>query len=169
MPVRGGDPNATVSVEMDPRAAAQLAREVRAFGPELNKAFRKRLRTAGEVGKKAVQQRLRTAPAAKTSTGLREGLAKGTTVRTRVSAKQVQISVVTTGKNLPEAKQAMVFAYNKASFRHMVFGHADRWVPQRGRRYFGAVYTERNTMVRQANAALADAARTIRMGQVRSS
>lgn len=150
--------------QMDPRDLSRLLKDVKAFDAELAKALRKRLRTAGEAGVKDVKRRL-MGRTFKTDVGLARGLAAGTKVSIKTSAKNAGVSIVTTGAKLPAAKQAMVRAYDKPTFRHPVYGNRAAWATQKGRPYFGAVLNESKRNMQDAiEAALRDAAKTVQHG-----
>lgn len=167
MAVRGnGRPELEVTI--DPGDMARLLKDARAFDAELAKATRKRLRDAASEGVTDIRHRL-MGRTFKTDRGLARGLAAGTKVSIRTGARTAGVSIVTTGAKLPADKQAMVRAYNKPSFRHPVHGNRDVWVNQKGRPYFGAVLDEKKpAMLAAMEAALKDAAETIRAGEVHS-
>jgi hypothetical protein len=166
MPTRGTSGGSEVEVRLDPKDLGRLLREAKEFAPELAKATRKRLRDVAGEGVTDVRRRL-MGRTFHHDTGLASGLAAGTKVSIRTGANTAGVSIVTTGTKLPAGKQPMVRAYNKRTFRHPVFGNRNVWVTQRGRPYFGAVLDERKSSMLQAmEAALREAAETIRTGEV---
>jgi len=95
-----------------------------------------------------------------------KALARGIRTKISTSVRSPGVSIVATGRYLPAEKQAMVKAFNKASFRHPTFGNREAWVAQAGRPYFGAVLDWRKRQMQTAMGdALRDAAATIRAGE----
>lgn len=167
MAVRGSGAS-EVEVTIDPRDMSRLLKDARTFDAALAKATRKRLRDAAQEGVQDVKSRL-MGRTFRTDAGLARGLAAGTKVSIRTGARTAGVSIVTTGAKLPADKQALVRAYNKPSFRHPVYGNRNAFVNQRGRPYFGAVLDEKKpAMLAAMEAALHDAAETIRAGEVHS-
>lgn len=159
-------PSHDFEISLAPADLSRLLADIRGFDKALYTATRKRLRDAGEEAAQDVRRRLLSGHY-KRDTGLTRGLAKGTKVSVRASARTAGVTITTTGAKLPVAKQAMVKAFNRPTFRHPEWGHRDRWVNQKGRPYFGSVLYERRADMQSAmEQALADAARTIRGGVV---
>lgn len=156
-----------IDLRQDPASFARFTREIKAFSPELAKATRKRLRTAGQGGVKAAQAYY-LAATSHSNTGFRKGIAAGIRLRIRTSAARSGISIEVTGDKLPAAKRSVERAYiRKPTFRHFVYGHRDRVVEQKGRPSFGKIEQERQPiMLRAMEDALRDAARTIEAGTV---
>lgn len=146
---------------------ARLQADVRDFPAALRTALDKRLGAVAQAGAGPVRTQLRTRPH-HIDVGLAEGLAAGTkVVRARGDARTAGAAVVTTGERLSANRQAMVYAFNKPSFRRPVFGHRDRMVTQSGRPYFGVVLDRRRADAEAGvNQALADAAGTVTAGRV---
>lgn len=159
----------TVQVTIDPADFARLVREVRSVDKTLATALRRRIREAAQPAVADVKTRL-SGGAYRRDVGLRRGLAAGTKVSIRTGLKTAGVSIVTTAAKLPTGRQAMVFAFDKPSFRHPVFprsGEKQTWAEQKGRPYFGSVLAEHAGQMEQAvGQAVLDAARTVSAGVV---
>lgn len=130
-----------VSVQIDPYVWSKLKVRLDAFDPALTRALRRSIRGAGDRAVGKVQARLRlAAPSGGPNTGRgRAALVAATRVSVSFSKRSAGAKIVTSAKGLPERHSALLKVYNKASFRHPVFGDLDTWVSQQGRPYFGSV------------------------------
>ena len=155
-------------MRLDPGDLGRLLREIKEFDNELKKATVRRLREVANPAVHQVRHRILTGTS-HSNTGLRKGLAAGTKVSVKTGARTAGVSITTTGAKLPPEKQPMVRGYDKATLRHPVFGHRDRWVTQRGRPYFGSVLNPLQPDAQEAIVqAVLDAAATITAGEVNS-
>lgn len=140
-----------LEVELDPEVFARALREIKAVQPKLSTGIRREIRAAGKLVIGDVQAEIRSYPSRGRSTGMREKLASGLAVRIGTSAGGTKqgVFIVSTGRQLPASKKALVKAMNRATFRHPVFAGGRRaswrtnpgrqnrqWVDQPGMRYF---------------------------------
>lgn len=112
-----------------------------AFDKSITRGIRKSIRNMGAGAVAEVKKSLRLPPPDDKpgTAGSRDALAEGTRVTVSFSKKSAGAKIVTSGSRLGE-HAGFTGAYNKASFRHPVYGRpwADA-VTQEGRPYFGAV------------------------------
>ena len=149
MPAGAGGGGEFVRVEPDPRQLKHILDGVKAFSPKLATNLRRELRKASDDAIKDMRGVLGSGPI---------GNAIGRGIRTQVqSSKSRQgIRIVQTDTH-PLAK-----AFNKAVFRHPVFGNRENWVSQSGRPYFGSVISKHRNAIQDAvQRALDDAVREI--------
>jgi hypothetical protein len=163
---RGSEHGPSIEVRLEPRAFAQMLREVRGFDRALATATRKRLREAADPAVKAIRARIRGG-GFRTDVGLAKGLAAGTKLSIRTGQREPGVTITTTASKLPAGKAAMVHAFNKHTFRHPVGGNRDVWVNQRGRPYFGSTIAHHERSMREGmEQAIRDAAATIKSGDL---
>lgn len=138
---------APIEVGVEIRNLGQILRDVKAFQPKLATGIRREIRNAAKVAAKAAQDEVRGG--GQSSTGLREGIARGIRVSISTGARSSGVRIVSSGSGLDASRKPMVKAYNSPSFRHPVFGNANRWVTQAGRPYFGSVIARHKGEVQQ--------------------
>lgn len=120
---------------------ARIVRELRkaSDGKELVKQYRKELRAAAKPLVPAVRASIRAIPAASGQhTGLRQRMAKATTLTVKTSARRAQIAVRVDGRKMP-AGEGSLPAYmdgRKRPWRHPVYGNTRVWVRQDPHPYF---------------------------------
>lgn len=150
-----------LTLRLDTSDWQTLSRDLRTFAPELLLELRRELRSAGEIGVRAVRETLaQPSPDGGPDDGrYRQALAAAAKVSLSFSARSAGVSISTNNKQIPEAHQAIMRAYNKDSFRHPVFDNPAQWVEQRGRPYFGEVFEQMviNTALEHVNRALGNA------------
>lgn len=133
-------------ITIDPKSWVELKRDLMSLDKGLMTHLRRRLREAGEMAIERIKAKLAEEPPASRSAskfeehgvGVREALAAGTRLSVSFSVRSAGVKIVTSASRLDADHQAMVFAYNKTTFRHPIFD-TDVWVIQHGRPYFGAV------------------------------
>lgn len=141
--------------EIDPANLRALLASVKAFDKNLATGLRRTLR---QQGQSAIQDMRGVLG------GGEVGGAIGAGIRVQIqTAKSRQgIRIQATTSKMPSGKEPLVKAFNKATFRHRVYG-GNVWVNQSGRPYFGSViYKHRDEIRSGVEAALADALKGIR-------
>jgi hypothetical protein len=147
-------------VQFDPGQFRALMAAIKAFDAKLATKVRRELRRAGDDAVADIKATVQSGPGSG-RVGIRAGIAAGTktTVATSKSAQGVRIS--SSSSALPAGHKPMLRAYNKAEFRHPVYGR-DTWVSQSGRPFFGVVIKRHEEAMRAAVlAALGDAVKEI--------
>ena len=128
-----------MEVTIDPKSWHQLSVELKAFEPALALSLRRRIKKAGNEAVKAVKTSLSGGYVDTYGARvIRPGLAAGTRTSVSFRSRTAGVKIVTSGNRLPAGKSPMVKAWNKASFRHPVFG-GHGWATQQGHPYFGSV------------------------------
>lgn len=152
-------------VVIDPAEWFRLKQELDRFDPALARALRRRIRNAGNVAADKVKETLR-APSPGGGDNSGEGRA-ALIAATRVSvsfARRAAGAKITTGSGKLSAEhKGLLNVYNKASFRHPVYGNKHNWVQQAGRPYFGTVIQKamNKEIIREVRAALDDSVKAI--------
>ena len=125
-------------VYIDPKDWNRFAAQCRAYDKALYAATRKRIRNAGDIAKERVQAALAESPPSGggSSVGSRAALSAATKTSLSFAAKTAGVKITTSGRGLPDGHAGFEKVYNKASFRHPVYG-GNAWVSQVGRPYFG--------------------------------
>lgn len=138
----------------------RILRDIKAFDSRLATGLRREIRNSAKVAAAAAQSTVREGGPSKT--GLREGIARGIRVSISTGARTNGVRITSSGTGLSTARKPMVKAFNKATFRHPVFGDRSHWVSQSGRPYFGSVIAgHRDEVQRGVLRALDQAARTL--------
>jgi hypothetical protein len=127
-------------IYIDPKDWNRFAAQCKAYDKALYTAVRKRIRAAGDIAKERVQEALAESPPSGggSSVGSRAALSAATKTSLSFAAKTAGVKITTSGRGLPAGHAGFEKAYNKASFRHPVYG-GKAWVSQSGRPYFGVV------------------------------
>lgn len=126
-----------LNVRIDPGEWYRFAAEAKRFDPALMTSLRKRIRGVGQDAVEKVKETLALpSPSGGSSggTGARAELISGTRMALSFSARSAGVRIRTASK-----KDQWAPTYNKANFRHPVFGNDNAWVQQQGRPYFGKV------------------------------
>lgn len=148
-------------VEFSPEQLAGFLRALKAFEPALATATRRNLRRAGDAAIADMKSTVASGPGSG-SVGIKSGISKGLKTAVATGKRRQGVRITGTAANLPEGRKPMLRLYNKASFRHPVFGSRDSWVVQRGRPYFGSVIKRHeDDMVEAVMQALEDAYETM--------
>lgn len=118
----------------------RAATDLKNYDAALYRAMRKRIRNAGNIAVDKIRETLAMpSPDGGDNSGEgRAALAAGTRTSLSFSAKRAGVKITTTASRLPAEHKGLLNVYNKASFRHPVYG-TDKWVEQNGRPYFGKV------------------------------
>lgn len=158
-----GRPAAVVTI--DPQSWYDLNTELKAFDPALSRALRRRIKGLGEDAVDKVRETLRE-PSPDTGDDSGEGraaLSAGTRVTVSFARRTAGAKIVTSPSRLPAAHKGLAAVYNKARFRHPVFGNKGTYVTQSGRPYFGAVIMPlfSKEIVKEMSAALDEGIRAI--------
>lgn len=152
-----------IAVEVDSTEWYRLVRDLKKLddGKALVTALRKRLRNAGTWAVDRIRKNLdMPSPDGGPDAGdMRALLAAATKVTISFSAKQAGAKVSTTEARIPQEHRGILRVYNKANFRHPVFGDTDTWVTQRGRPFFAEAFEAElvNLTRQEINAAMAEA------------
>ncbi len=132
---------ADLELELEPRHLKLILDAARKANPALATALRKRLRGIGnDVVKEMRSQIMATPPSGGRSPGkhsTRKQIAAGISTKIATAKDKSGISIVQSGAKLPPARRPMARAYNKARWRHPVFGNTKTWVSQKGNPSFG--------------------------------
>lgn len=152
----GGYRSAKAVVSVDASDFRKVLLATRDFDKKLYAALLKRLRLVGKDLIDAMQAELGSGEiSGPIASGLKASISKG-----NVNAKGAGLRIRATSENLPDGKKVMLRAYNRAAFRHPVYGNTDVWVDQPGRPYFGKVIIEKRAAVQdEVRLALAEALR----------
>jgi len=129
-----------VEVVIDPKVWNRLADDLKSYDKKLYAEMRKRIRNAGNIAVEKVRDELaKPAPSGGgSSVGGRAALSAGTRASLSFAAKTAGVKITTSSSRLPAEHKGLLGAYNKASWRHPVYGGSE-WVSQTGRPYFGKV------------------------------
>lgn len=125
------------NVRIDTTEWNRFAADAKNFDPALLRSLRKRIRGVGTTAVQKVKETLALpSPSGGSAggTGGRADLISGTRLGLSFSARSAGVKITTVSK-----KSAWAATYNKADFRHPVFGNDNAWVEQKGRPYFGKV------------------------------
>jgi hypothetical protein len=170
-----------IAAELDPKDFKRFMAEIKDFDPALARALRKNLRKIGgemadkmktEVKQPPPQQggglrRKRDGGKARGAHNSRQETAAGIGVAVATAKKRQGVFVTGSAKKLDADRKAFPRAYNKKSWRRRVFG-TNTWVKQNGNPYFGKSIGAVEPRIPTAiEAALAEAAQTVRSGTTR--
>lgn len=125
-------------VEFDPSQIAGFLRAVKGFDPALATATRRRLRQVGVETIEDMRRVIASGPGSGAQ-GIKAGISQGLKTAVRTGKRTQGVQMTATASNLRDAHKAMLRLYNKATFRHPVFGNRNVWVNQKARPYFGSV------------------------------
>lgn len=127
-------------ITIDPKDWFRFKQQCDAYDKKLTSAVRKRIKNAGNIAVDRVKETLEKSPPSGggSSVGSRAALIAGTKVSLSFAAKTAGVKITTSGSRLSAGHAGFEKVYNKASFRHPVYG-SKAWVSQSGRPYFGAV------------------------------
>lgn len=152
-------------VVIDPTEWYRLKKSLDEFDPSLARALRKRIKNAGAIAAERVKEELaKESPAGGDSDGKgRAALAAATRVSVSFGKRAAGTRITTSASGLPAEHKGLLNVYNKATFRHPVFGNDNNWVAQQGRPYFGAVISQmiNRELTAEVRAALDEAVRAI--------
>lgn len=155
-----------IGLQIDSQEWYRLSKDLKAYDPKLLTALRKRLRNAGNFAVEQIRKTLGLpSPDGGPDSGeFRDMLARATKVSISFSSKQAGVKIATSARGLPEDHKAVLKVYNKATFRHPVFGDDGNWVTQRGRPYFGEAFEKDLVRLAQQeiNAAMNEASEYLR-------
>ena len=126
----------------------EMLRDVKAFDAKLATYVRREIRNSAKTAVVDVQATVRSGPGRTGGGKLRESIARGVRVQISTGKRTNGVRIVSTGAGLSADHKPMVKAYNKATFRHPVFGR-NTWADQPGRAYFGNVIARRSEDVRR--------------------
>jgi hypothetical protein len=128
-------------IYIDPKDWNRFAAQCKAYDKALYTAVRKRIRNAGDIAKDRVKAALAESPPSGggSSVGSRAALSAATKTSLSFAAKTAGVKITTSGSGLGAGHAGFEKAYNKASFRHPVYGSRNAWASQEGRPYFGVV------------------------------
>ena len=156
--VQGGRAAAGPSaISVDAQDFRKVLLATQDFDKKLYAALRKRLRTLGRDLINDMQGELdASGPMTRAiAAGLKASISKG-----NANGKGAGLRIRATATKLPDGKKQMIKAYNKAAFRHPVFGDRNVWLEQPGRPYFGKVIIDKREAVADGvRLALAEALR----------
>ena len=167
-------------LRIDAHEFAEVLAKAKRFPGELNKELRREIRAAAKVAAKDVQTEVqkptpqgkgrgarnvytkkRKGVAESLSRGTRSAIAQGVGVRINSSVRNgASVRIVATPSKLSEQHKAMLKSYNKAMWRHPVFG-TGTWAAQPGRPYFGKVISGHKAEFERAVLAALDKANRI--------
>lgn len=154
-------PEGGFSVTIDPTEWYRLKADLDKFDPALSRALRRRIKNAGQVAADEVKKTLREpSPAGGDDSGEgRAALIAATRVSVSFGNRTAGAKIVTSSSKLSAEHKGLLNVYNKASFRHPVYGNKDNWVAQSGRPYFGSVIQQvlNKEIIREIDAALDEA------------
>lgn len=109
----------------------RLAAAMKTADKELRANLRKQFREAARPVVEATRNAILTSPSKHDGT-LREEAAKTVAAQVLMSAKQVQLNIVSRGSRMPEGKQTLNGYLNDSKrWKHPVYGHRKTWVHQR--------------------------------------
>lgn len=124
-------------VEFQPEQFAGLMAALKAFEPKLATATRRRLRQAGDDTIADMRSVVAGGPGAG-RVGVKAGIRAGLKTAVATGKRKQGVRLTGTASRIPSGHGSMLRLYNKASFRHPVFG-SGTWVVQGGQPYFGSV------------------------------
>jgi hypothetical protein len=129
-----------------------LAAKLHAADADLKKNLRREMRAAGKPVVAKVQRSILDMPAASQKHELREEVAATVYASVSLTKTQVQLTIVSSGRRMPEGKRGLPAHIDAAQgWSHPVYGHRDRWVRQRGKTsWFERPISESAGDVRQA-------------------
>jgi hypothetical protein len=109
----------------------RLSKELKAAGDPgkgLRKELLKEIRDAGKPTVQKVRQAAQALPG-ESDKELRQAIASGVAVRTKLSGKNAGIHIIVRRARLPQGKERVPRLMNRGKWRHPVFGR-DVWVDQ---------------------------------------
>lgn len=143
-------------MEFDPGMLAGFLRATKAFEPALATATRRNLRKTGVETIEDMRRVVASGPG-RGRVGVKAGISAGLKTSVATGKRTQGVRIQGTAARLPEGHKPMLRLYNKASFRHRVFGR-DAWVVQPGRPFFGStIKRHEDSMVEAILQALEDA------------
>jgi len=135
--------------------------------PQLRTNLRRDIRNAAklianEIKAAVLEEPRRPSSHSTKHTGLRQNIAAGIGVSILTGNTKIGVSIISSGKNLPESARTLVRAYDRAGgWRHPVF-LTGKWVTQYGRPYFASVIAKSSTRVTAVvEKAMAEAAQSL--------
>lgn len=147
-------------VEFDLAMFRGFMAALKSFEPSLATATRRRLREAGVETVDDMKRVVSSGPG-RGRVGVQSGIQAGLKTSVATGKRRQGVRITGSASRIPAGHQPMLRLYNKASFRHPVFGMGT-WAVQRGRPYFGSVIKRHeDAMVEAVWTALEDAARQI--------
>lgn len=124
-------------LEFDPGMFAGFLRALKAFEPALATSTRRNLRRAGDDAIAEMRSVVASGPG-RGRIGVQAGIQAGLKTAVATGKRKQGVRITGTAARIPGEHKPMLRLYNKASFRHRVFG-SDAWVVQGGQPYFGSV------------------------------
>jgi hypothetical protein len=111
----------------------RLAAALKTAGKDLRDNLRKQFRQAAKPVVQATRNAVLSSPSEHDGT-LRREAAKTVSASVLMSARQVQLNVVSRGTRMPEGRQTLNgYLNDSARWKHPVYGHRKTWVRQRSR------------------------------------
>lgn len=148
--------NEDFRLEFEATQLASFLRAMKAAEPALATATRRNLRRAGDDTIADMRRTVASGPGSG-RTGVQAGISRGLRTSVATGKRTQGVRLTGTAAQIPEGHKPMLRLYNKASFRHPVFG-TDTWVSQAGRPYFGSViHRHENEMLESVWQALEEA------------
>jgi hypothetical protein len=156
--VSGG---ASLAFTVTPEGFRELSMRTAKFDEKLAKALRARIRTAALSVVSDIRSTV-MGGSFTTEAGLRQGIADGLKVQVMTASKRPGVTITATKSKMPFGKAPMVKAWQKASFRHPVFGNTAVFATQVGHPYFDAtILANKDKVTTAVNAAMTEAANTL--------
>lgn len=118
-------------------------RGLKAFEPNLATATRRNLRHVGDETIAAMRGRVGAGGS------VRAGISAGLRTAVATGKRSQGVRLTGTASKIPQGHKPMLRLWNKASFRHPVFG-TNKWVQQSGRPFFGSVIKEHEDQMVEA-------------------